>query len=66
MLVNSQTLYDSFHHKVKLTDKNGDTIEGFVIFYESEYDSGYDEAAIALNNLAEYKESDIADIEILD
>ncbi|SDB57571.1 hypothetical protein SAMN02910317_03005 [Ruminococcaceae bacterium FB2012] len=66
MPVNSQTLYDSFYHNVKLTDKNGDTVEGFVIFYESEYDSGYDEAAIALNNLVEYKESDIADIEILD
>ncbi len=66
MQINEQTLYDSYNHKVKMTDKSGNVYEGTVIFYESACDSGYDEASIALNNGIEYRESDITDIEILD
>ena len=66
MTIDSLALYNTEGHKIKLTDKNGDVVEGFVILYESECDSGYDEACIGLDIGLYIRQSEIKTIEILD
>ncbi len=65
-MVDSLTLYDALFHKVKLTETNGTVHIETADLYESEDDSGYDEAIIGLTNGYYYKEHEISSIEILD
>lgn len=55
-MVDSLTLYNAQFHKVKLTETNGAVHIETADLYESEYDSGYDEAIIGLTNGYYYKE----------
>ncbi len=65
-MVDSLTLYDAQFHKVKLTETDGTVHIETADLYESEYDSGYDEAIIGLTNGYYHKEHEISSIEILD
>ena len=64
-MVDSLTLYDTMFHKIRLVDIDGNTHEGEVIFYESEWDSGSNEAEIGFNGTW-YKQSQIKSVEISD
>ena len=40
---------ESQYHTIKMTDKKGNTVEGYVGLYESEYDSGKGEPCIGIS-----------------
>lgn len=65
-MVDSLTLYNAQFHKVKLTETNGAVHIETADLYESEYDSGYDEAIIGLTNGYYYRTDEISSIGILD
>lgn len=45
----SRLMFESQYCTVKMTDKKGNTIEGYVGLYESEYDSGKNEPCIGIS-----------------
>ena len=48
--MDSKVLFESMNHKVRLIERNGREREAKVILFESEYDSGYGEACIWLDD----------------
>lgn len=59
-------LQETLGKKVKLIDDHDNEVIAVADFYESEYDSGYDEPIIGLTNGQYYLRSEIKSIEIID
>lgn len=66
MIIDSVYLAQTLYKKVKIVDSENLIHEGIVDLYESEFDSGYNEALVGLDNGIFLRQSEIKDIEILD
>ena len=66
-----KNLQEYLYKNVIITDINGAEHSGYADFYESEYDSGYDEPSIGITPEGkktgiEFPQSDIKSIKIID
>ncbi len=61
----SLILYDTFFKQVRIVSTDNKVVTGTVHLYESESDSGYGIACIALSNGYYYKQDEIRSIEII-
>lgn len=67
--MDSEAMFNSNGHKVRLVEKDGRERTANVILFQSEWDSGCNEACIWLDDNIEpgiVQQSDISSIEVLD
>ena len=64
-MVDSETLYSTLNHNVRVIDNDNNSHVGKVYNYESEWDSGTGEADIWIDD-GIFSESDIQSIDITD
>lgn len=67
--MDSKVLFESVNHKVRLIERDGRERVAKVILFESEWDSGCDEACIWLDDAIDpgiLRQSDIALLQVLD
>ena len=62
-----EDLYYYYKKRVKLKTKDGEKYEGIIVFYESDYYSGYGEPSIGIYpDSIEFAQSEIESIEVID